>query len=211
MAIKQTGQNCVVIAHSMNPSIFSALWLTKNNIVEEAQIHDGAIFAPQVAQLATDEFRLVVLSDRLQFMPSGDATAEQRDLVRCVVGRIVELLPHTPYLAAGLNFFWEIRHDNFAEYNQRMFGCSNAATRQNFTHESSRYGSYSSRDALGVRLKLDVKPQHNPEDRVDEYMALYFNFHTELTADPVGQINRLIDIWPDAFLLSRQITESLDG
>lgn len=194
----------------MNPSILSETWLTRHNIVAENQLQEGSIFSPQAVQFKAELYEMLVLPDRLQVMPTGPAE-HQREVVVSTIGRIVELLPHTPYSAAGLNFFWEIRADDFAIYNRGSFGPANRAVQNYFNTPDCRFGFYGSRDALGVRLKLETKPHRKLDDPHNEHVGLYFNFHKDLTdGDTAQQINDLISIWDDAYILSRQITEALD-
>ena len=115
--------------------------------------------SPAVASIPTATFHLVVLPDRLQFMLNPEAEGDA-ETVRAKAGGIVRALPHTPYLAAGMNFDWVFESGSIPikDVSRRLFYVKGHWLSEEFNTDDARYGTYVSRDTLGCRLKFDVKP-----------------------------------------------------
>src|SRR5258707_9842242 len=96
-------ENVVVTANQFNPTIVTQLWLVQNGILTADE--GPGIYVPGFVQVKAREFELLVLLDRLQFVPTSEP-GKRAELVAEKVGTIVRTLPHTPYVAAGLNFVW---------------------------------------------------------------------------------------------------------
>jgi hypothetical protein len=96
MPVEAVGQNSVVVANQVNPSIFTPTWRMEQNVIPRDGIAPGAIFAPQLVQLSTDDYQLLVLPDRIQLIPICDE-GRQSEVVQLVINGVVHRLPHTPY------------------------------------------------------------------------------------------------------------------
>src|SRR3954452_10956137 len=105
MSIQLAGSNVIIAARQFNPTVFSQLWLVRNELLAEEDFGPGYLFSEAVVQMATPQFLMLVVPSQLQFSPT-DQVEDQQALIRGKVGRIVERLPHTPYVAVGLNFVW---------------------------------------------------------------------------------------------------------
>jgi len=208
-------RNVVLKATSINPSIFAERWLLRHDIVAEDEFEEGAIFTPLAAQVPARDFQLVVLPEMLQFAVKASA-ADPAALVRDRVGRIVETLPHVPYSAMGLNIHWRVEPSpgvDFGAEVRRMFAPPAAGLRSFFTEEDCRFGGYMSKDVLGVRLKLDVKPVTSQVgDAEREALKYQFNFHRSLQEeDAVAAIVETLAQWPEAERLSEEIVLTSTG
>lgn len=207
--------NVVIVAQSLNPSVFSELWLVRNGILEEGIRSAESFFSPVAARVTTADFELLVLPERLQFAP-GRPTDDAQQLVHRTVGRIVELLPHTPYRAFGINFEWSASTEDqalFCASIRRMFVPEASEVHSHFSEPDARFGGYLSKDALGFRLRLDIKPISRERDGIKAEGLLYhFNFNLDLCTDrPADEIQEGIGKWGEARRLSQEIFESTTG
>jgi hypothetical protein len=98
----------IIVVGNFNPAIFSPDWLEKNGLIgnEDAEVaRDGSegtqmIVSKQVTTFETGWFSLQVLDNRLALTSKGALSPAFKDLA---VG-ILQLVPHTPVVAVGLNF-----------------------------------------------------------------------------------------------------------
>lgn len=215
MSVQLAGTNVIVAARQFNPTVFSQLWLVRNGLLAEEEFGSGYIFSESFVQAATPRFLLLVVPSQLQFTPS-ELGEGQQELILEKVGRIVERLPHTPYVAVGLNFVWHMHDEDstIERLSRELFFKGESELYRRFDAEDARFGAYLSRDVLGCRMKLDIKPVSLEESSLQEMQRLQFafNFHRDLSnaaGDPVGLIHRMLERWDEAKAESMQIVESL--
>ena len=214
MPIELAGCNLVITAQHFNPSIFSQLWLVRNEVVSEDDFSHGSVFSDQVVNVESPQFGLLVVPAQMQFVPKVPRHL-QGGLVAEKVGRIVRALPHTPYTAIGLNFFWHIEPEdgNIPGLTRSLFYDSGRKICRLFDAEDARFGAYFSRDILGCRLRLDVRP-FTPQtgDERREFVQFAFNFHLDLPqeADEIMKgIERQLEIWDEASAEATRIVEEV--
>lgn len=202
MKMEMIPANVVIIARQFNPSIISQYWLIKNGIFTEEEIQSGSIFSPVIANVQTRDCQVLVLPEQLQFMYGLEDHSGQ-ELLISKLGKIIQALPHTPFVAAGLNFSWQVYDEDEASnaaLGKKLFFRDNVPLYRFFDTEDARFGSYMSRDILGCRLKLDIKPvtiarQEGPANR----LHFGFNFHLQLDEDDkVNSILNLFKKWDAA-------------
>jgi hypothetical protein len=119
----------------------------------------------------------------------------------------VSRLPHTPYSAIGLNFTWHLdpEETGIGEFSRSIFYRDTSLFRE-FDTEDARYGGYLSKNVLGCRLKLDIKPIIMSIPTRKDYLQFAFNFHLDLSGDnPVEEILSLLTRWNEAKGLSSRI------
>jgi hypothetical protein len=104
--------------------------------------------------------------------------------VQETIGRIVEMLPHTPYRALGLNFTWHLTPDggDVAALSRWLFFIPGRPLFRDFDAPDASFGAYLSRNLLGFRLKLDVKPVTVPPSGTEaaQRLQLLYTFHADL-------------------------------
>ena len=212
MPLQLVNANAVIVANQFNPTVFSQYWLISNHIIGPNDFESQAcVFSPMVTQIMTHRFSLSIFPEQLQFAPVESES--QQDLALATVGRIVELLPHTPYTAAGLNFVWHVTPEqtDFAQFSRALFYRKASPLYREFDAEDARFGAYMSKTALGFRLKLDIKPtmlkvQDGPSSEV---MQFAFNYHRDIVAGQAVQgVQDLLRQWNSAKDYSLQIVES---
>lgn len=205
--------NVAVAARQFNPSIFSQLWLVRNEIATEADFDEGeSVFTPAFIQVRTPRFVLLVVPEQLQFAPLP-AQEQHGELVGDKIGRIARLLPETPYVAVGLNFHWLVQTEpeEFAGLSRGLFFRENPLFGQ-FDEDNARYGGYLSKDVFGVRLKLDVKPTRTEiEGEAVERLLFAFNFHLDVGREnPVDEIQQMVGHWNEASEHAAEIIRVLE-
>lgn len=211
--------NVVVAARQFNPSILTQLWLVRNQVVQEEEFEaNNNIFLDVLSQSQTGQFTLVVVPDLLSFVikPGIDPNAEGA-LVAERIGRIAHALPHTPYVALGLNFVWHEtpQNESISDLTRRLFFRQNAMPYSRFDVPDAGFGCYMSKGFHNFRLKMDVKPVTlvpTPDTREDK-LQFAFNFHRDLAGDgAVADIEQSLLLWDDAKRESREIaTGTLRG
>jgi hypothetical protein len=194
------GSNVVIVARQFNPSVFSQLWLVRNGIVSEGDFVVGSLYSDEVAKIETRRFGLLVIPPQLQFQPRV-AVEEEAQLVAGTVGAIIRTLPHTPYAAAGMNFAWHVWSEDgdMHRLSQALFLRPDGPFSEVFGDcDDAMFGGYFSKDVLGCRLRLDVKPVDFPSGAglVQQRLQLAFNFQVgPFGGDAVPVIDEHLHRW----------------
>lgn len=214
MNIQLAGANVIIAARQFNPSVFSQMWLVRNELLAEEDFGPGYLYSEAFVQMATPHFLLLVVPSQLQFTP-GEQTEHQQALIQEKVGRIIERLPHTPYVAVGLNFVWHLSDERrrIEQLSRELFFKEGSDIYRRFDAADAKFGAYLSRDFGGCRLKLDIKPIALEEsDRGDaQRLQFAFNFHRDLTdgEQSVQRIQEMLGRWDEVREESSQIVASL--
>jgi len=98
--------NVVIIANNFSITTINTVLLYKNKIFTEKELQ-GATYLPVVIEVKTDKFHLNLLPDRLQFS-INPTYSNTKALILSKIGKLVKKLPHTPYVAAELNFIYHV-------------------------------------------------------------------------------------------------------
>jgi hypothetical protein len=208
------GSSVVVVAQNFNPSVTSQLWLVRNGVVAEGDFLPGCIFTDLLVQVRTRRFSLLFTPEQFQFVP---ALSEENPhaLMQETIGRIIETLPHTPYRALGLNFTWHLTPDggDVAALSRRLFFITGRPLFRDFDAPDASFGSYLSRDLLGFRLKLDVKPVSVPPPATEpaQRLQLLYNFHADLPEgeQAVARLQQHFRRWGEAAEVARRSVASI--
>ena len=151
MSWTQAGAAAVVVAQQFNPSVVTQIWLLNNHILAGDDFLDGSIYTDFVVQVRSRPFHMLVLQDQLQFVPAVEVpVAEQEELIVAKLGAIIQLLPHTPYRALGLNFSWHLTpaRDDIGAFSRRLFGLAPAGVYRATPVAGRAVGSYSTGSPL---------------------------------------------------------------
>lgn len=211
MRIESVGRNTVIVANQFNASILNQLWLVRNNILDEDDFEPGCLFTEALIQVRSRQFNLLVGPPQLNFEPKGTSEAEAQ-LILDKVGAIVRMLPHTPYTGVGLNFVWHVSPDDgdVAALSRELFFRLDGPLCGPFDSPDARFGGYFSKDVLGVRLKLDIKPVTGIDNGQREFLRFAFNFHRDLgPEEPVERILDALRQWGPAKDQAQRILDRL--
>lgn len=182
--VDNTFAGVVLTAQTFNPSIFTETWLARNGLVTAESFVGVRVFSAELAQFQTAGLQVLVIPPKMQVTFCIHGNPEASHLPRQFVTRIVELLPHTPYQALGLNFDFFIAPPNgqdFNGYNRTLLGTGGIRLLQEFSSPDARFGRYFSKNHGEARLKLDVKPVQADQEKKD-LLQFSFNFHYEVSS-----------------------------
>jgi hypothetical protein len=207
-------ENIVVVTRQFNPSIIDRHWLIQNRLLSEEDFGTDCIYTPAVARVESSKFVLTAMPERLDFQPLGE-NVEDKEWAVSLLCKLIETLPHTPYAQTGMNFHWRVELDGegFAKRNRQLFCNEHSALASHFDAPDARFGAYLSKEELGGRLKLDVKPVTVRTDAgdADEFINLVFNFHFELTGnDRAKEVIDTLGKWKAAREIAEQIAHSVE-
>lgn len=106
MEIKLVKSSIVILASSHNPSIITPQWLKKQKIINEKPINF----------VNTNEFTFINYKDfsitvdlRRVMLSAIKYNIETIELLEFIGKKYINLLPHNPYEALGLNFGWQVK------------------------------------------------------------------------------------------------------
>lgn len=211
MSIELVDANVVVVARQFNPSVLSQLWLVRKGLVGEEDFREGCIFTEALAQVNTDEFNLLVVPPRAQFSTHVDRQRQQQLIVH-KMGGLVYALPETPYRAVGINLTWQMIPDaeTISDLSRRLAFVRDSQVHRMFDSEDARFGAFLSRDSLGCRLLLSVKPEEISEG--NEVLSFAFNYHRDIgQADDAPQvITEVLARWNEALEETSEIARAAE-
>jgi hypothetical protein len=209
MKSQLVGSNVVIAARHFNPSVFNQLWLFRNELVSEEEFEPGSVFTDVFVQVKTPRFVLLVVPDQLQFVPLKQDEDDEH-LIEEKVGRIIELLSHTPYIAVGLNFVWHMNLDDLdiRGLTRQLFFKADSAFFKEFDTDDAQFGGYASKDMFGCRFKVDIKPitvLEEPRERVQ----FAFNYHKDIMhpIKVVQEIKEVLGHWNEARAESERLVK----
>lgn len=109
----------IVVLGAFNPAIFSPDWLEQNQLIgpDDAKVicsSENFVVTRQITQLESETFRLLVEENKYQANCTNVAGPHIRDLTMGVL----QLLPHTPLRAMGLNFDIQYRFHDIDAYHK---------------------------------------------------------------------------------------------
>ena len=205
--------NIVIIADTFNVNILNTVWLYKNKIFTEKELQ-GATCLPVVVEAQSDNFRLHIIPDRLQFS-INTKYKNPKKLLLSKIGRLVELLPHTPFTAAGLNFTYHVTpSDKDIHKLTRSLFCNEKSKLFNDLEEDDvRFGAYFSKNLIGTRFRLDAKPiTLTMQNQKKDMIQFAYNFNINLNQDDdYKTVMGLIDKWDEAKRICRELTNKINS
>jgi hypothetical protein len=202
-------QNVVIAANVFNPTVFNQTWLVQQQLVHADDVLPGIIITEALSQVQTAKFTLLVLPQQLQFILN--TTEGVAELVSGTLGRLVALVPHTPFLATGVNFHWHVDtgDEGTAAASRRLFGVGERDVFKHFADVGAQFGAYMSRDVGGgARLKLDIKPivVRDQAGATLERLLFAFNFHRDVQGDaPIPAMQECFRSWASYDAKAREI------
>lgn len=215
MSVDLVSATVVIVARQFNPSIVRDLWLVNNQLLRSDDFEQGCVYTDAFANVQSREFNLLVVPGQLQFVPKVEMDLQQ-ELVSEKVGAIVRNLPHTPYTGVGMNFTWHIRRaeQSISDLTRGLFFVEEHPLCHEYDVEDAKFGAYFSRNVLGCRLKLDIKPVTLETNRGEiEVLQCAFNFHRGLDPndDVVEAIVDSLAQWNEARAQSEREINILIG
>ncbi|MBW2740580.1 MAG: hypothetical protein JRE64_17445 [Deltaproteobacteria bacterium] len=205
--------NIVIIATTFNVNILNTVWLYKNKIFTEEELQ-GTTCLPVLVEAQTNDFRLHLIPDRLQFSISPKYK-KAKELLLLKIGGLIKLLPHTPFKAAGLNFTYHVTPSDKDIYklSRSLFCNEKSKLFDDLDEENVRFGGYFSKDLLGTRFRLDAKPIKVAVQNIKKEMLQFsYNFNISLTQD--DDHTKIIDLfnkWDAAKSICQELTNKINS
>jgi hypothetical protein len=204
----------VLAAQTLNPSIFTHIWLVRYNLFEEKEITEsGSMYSPMAVNVVTADLSFLAIPQRVQV--AFDAKKEEptwcQKALHRTLGVIAKELPHTPFLAVGFNLEWVVTAKTalpMTSIERKCFLSDANPLAKRFQEEDCRFGVYLSKDFTLGRLKLDIKPVDLKDS--SQGARLLFNFHLDLTDDKINQVAKFLDHWTEAYETSRAYATELE-
>lgn len=198
--------NIVIIAHDLNPTIFKQTWLIKQGIFTEDEMLDSSFYTPAAVNVRSKNADLLIVTDRLQLSFSGEGNHE--DVANRIILKIVNALPHTPYTAIGFNFIWiaePVEGQGLPSFLRETLLSNTNPLSSYFYTDDARFGMYLSKDFLGMRMNLDIRPVLSHEGQTRENLRLAFNFHVDIKEEAVKTISNVLKNWLETRKISDKI------
>jgi len=173
----------VVTAQTFNPSIFTETWLVQNGLIPPDAMVGVRVFSPEVVQFQTASVQVLIIPPKMQLTFGIQGDTGPLDLPQRIATRTIELLPHTPYQALGLNFDFFVAQpegQDFGTYNRALLGGGECRLLREFLVPDAKFGRYFSKNHRGARLKLSITPVvAGPESK--DLLQFSFNFHHDVS------------------------------
>lgn len=206
--IEKLQANAILLANQLNLSIFQQLWLVENEILSKDEFGLEAFFSPMAVSVRNDLFDFLVIPDRVQ------VTAKEIDkagpIFERILSGIVKALPHTPYTALGFNFQAILAtesRDRLEAISRHLCLRDDNPLATEFTDSNARFGIYLSKEGLGMRLGVDIKPAVDIDKR--EVLQVNFNFHRDIKS--ATEVFDLLPKWHEAQGYVRSLSDKLDN
>jgi hypothetical protein len=183
----------IVIVGRWNPSIFSPQWV-KANLCAEADsevtlaISISDIESPNLIQF--EGIRLFPSNRRIEIKPVVQSAVNMTKCAR-VAAQILELLPHTPVTALGINFSFEEQQAPDLITSLITFG--DAA---NINADTYQLQAFSTQRSFRRNGNFDLNLSNHSKDR---RTWIDFNYHGNTTSATDAR-TRLIDNQPEQLL-----------
>lgn len=214
MSVQETEPAAVVVAQQFNPTVVSQKWLEEIELLRPGEIKGDFAFTSAFTQFATDQFRFLLIPDRVSIgllVPPD----QQQALLLERLAKLVQYVPHTPYTGLGLNFTFQVDPDDgdTARYTRGLFFDPGRPLCKAFDAPDARFGGYFSRSALGGRVKLNVKPAMAKLEKGAErhFVVLEVNLHydIEIEKGAADRIVKYLENWDAARSLAEELVETI--
>ena len=205
--------NLVIVANTFNVSIINPVWLFKNNIFTEEELN-GATSLPVMVDIATETFNLNLIPERLQ-LSIRPAVENKKELILAKIGKLIEALPHTPFIAAGLNFTYHVipEDKDVGSLTRSLFCNTQSKLFEGLEASNVRFGGYISQDVLDMRYRLEAKPvARTKSKKTQEVLSISHNFNKNITHDDDhNMVLNIINKWDDAKEIAQKTTNKIKG
>ncbi|MCR3884901.1 MAG: hypothetical protein NUK54_11090 [Methanothrix sp.] len=163
----------VILASAHNPSIMSPEWIEKNKLLDEKYIN--YVNTPQFSVFESETYNITIDQQRLQ-ISLKNLRSDQKSLAK-IGAKYLELLPHIPYSALGLNFIWSAQiapGETMPEFNINI---NDLNISNNFQDYELELGCIVKAKKDRYLLNLSIKPSGENK--------LIFNFNYHFDVEPL--------------------------
>ncbi len=188
----------LVLAGGWNVSIFQPQWVAKHvfqqdDIVVEVAMATG----PPGLVFLSNHVSLAARSDRLVF-GCKNTTDETLAALEVAALRVLELLPHTPLTAFGINFGFV--EENPSNELVRLFETADLT-------QISDFGCEIAKTTISRQLRIEDKILNLSQTLEAGQVHIFFNFHFEVPDAGAARAKLVNVVIPCRDLTSRLLTE----
>lgn len=180
MDIELVQLSIVVVANEHNPSLINPDFLEREGIIDAKwgwKRSGDAITTPPFATLSYDSgVTITVETNKLQVVDQGCETPAQSHLAD-IVNRYIDVLPHVPYIAVGINFNGAVKLPSPGSYIKKHFFKEGKWDSDETPLDTVGLKFVYSHD--GDRVILTIDQAHKVGDKNDEAILANANFHRE--------------------------------
>lgn len=207
MPLRLLGANAVVLSQRpFKPGDFSFLWAARKLRVNADDVPEhGSVQSPLLFNLPTTRFSLVVIKERIQLnLPERpeEGGETEGEMVKRIMHEAIVQVQEFSSVGAGFNFNWELDSNERpnSETTRQLFSAEDKPFFREFAGPDACFGVYASKDFMGIRLRVEARPIHEPNQEPNGRQVIFnFNFNVDLGGnDQVAEIDRLLDRWQDA-------------
>jgi hypothetical protein len=201
MDIKLTRADIVITASAHNPSILEPRWLKENGLIDEDP--ENFIHTPEFSLFDSASFFLSVDRQRLQ-ITAKEVKVDLLERLANIGTRYVDLLPHIPFQALGLNFVWNAELGKGESLPQIIVSIGPVGDLSNIlTDHIIQYGSIIYARKNPYLLRLRIEPQG------ESILAYNFNYHYEIKGIDSRDIKTFIESLTKLYEHSKTVVESI--
>ena len=184
--------SAIVVVGRFNPAIFSPDWLERNGLIgkdDADAARDGGqdqslLVSHQVTGFETEWFVLQVLENRFSLTSKGALSPAFKDLA---VGTL-QLVPHTPVTAVGLNFLGDFKMASEDDYHRvGDVLAPKDVWKALYPDEYAGLASLTVRIQRGSRQLVEAKDEKRiavqPSARIKFGVLISYNDHHDVTID----------------------------
>lgn len=180
MDIELVQFSIVVVANDHNPSLINSDFLEREGIIDGKwgwKLAGDAITTPPFATVPYDAgITVTVETNKLQVVDQRSEAPTQSRLAD-IVNRYIEVLPHVPYLAVGINFNGAVKMSDPGTYLKKHF-----FKEGKWDSEETPLESVGLRLVYSLeegRLVLTIDQAHRMGDKNDKVILVNANFHRD--------------------------------
>ncbi len=197
----------IVLVGSFNPAIFQPRWIADQGLMrpEEGENAEIKTIARNLSDFSTDWFHLQVVQERLQFESTSPAHFNP---LRDLAASLIELLPHTPVTALGMNRSYHFETGSTEEWHN--FGHL-LAPKEHWNKVLSGPGlrSMIMEGKRPVNVGSTIRIKIEPSARFAEGIYIHINeeFRPDGDTGALWARSRLIDHWESMLEYSNLVVE----
>lgn len=205
--------NLVIVANQFDLSTINSIWLLKKKIFSIDELQERFPL-PIIVEARSADFIFVLDPNRLQFwiMPECNTANE---LLATKIAQLIKELPPQPYVASGFNFTYHIVSENrdFGELTRSLFCQPDSKLFNDFNTSDARFGGYFSKNIIGTRLRLEIKPIifQQGNKTIGERLQFAFNFNMNISSEDKEQcILDFLQKWDEAKNITYTIMDKIN-
>ena len=165
MPYKIVTRSLFITANYFNVSVLRESWLLKEGVLEDGDIDSSrSIFSPNLVNISNNKFNFLCRPSDLQIYLLENSEINEFNKIK----KLIQNLSHIPYKEIGLAVSFLIE-DFDTKLSKTLFDNPSKDFYKEFTNDdNANFGAYFSKEFLGFRFKMDIKPVNINENQTDK-------------------------------------------